>query len=57
VPRYDYARDFGGVAYLFLRGMSRRHPPGTGVYIERPSAALLAELSDLVGEASAGSGQ
>jgi exodeoxyribonuclease V beta subunit len=45
VPGYDYERHFGGVYYLFVRGMSTRHAPGTGVLFERPSAALVAELS------------
>ena len=46
---YDYARDFGGVAYLFLRGMSPRHAPGCGVFFDRPSSALVSDLSELVG--------
>ena len=49
VPGFDFARDFGGVAYLFLRGMSPRHPEGCGVFFERPSPELLHDLSDLVG--------
>jgi len=40
-------RDFGGVYYLFLRGMHPSHPPGTGVYHHRPSHALLTELDAL----------
>jgi exodeoxyribonuclease V beta subunit len=54
LPVYDYARDFGGVAYLFLRGMSPRHAPGCGVFFERPAPALLADLSALVGDGRAG---
>jgi exodeoxyribonuclease V beta subunit len=49
VADYDYERDFGGVFYLFVRGMSERHPPGTGVYFDRPTLALLEELSDALG--------
>ena len=49
LPGYDYARDFGGVAYLFLRGMSPRHAPGCGVFFDRPSSALVRDLSELVG--------
>ena len=45
---YDYERHFGGVYYLFIRGMSVRHPPGTGVLFERPSAGLVAALSSLL---------
>jgi exodeoxyribonuclease V beta subunit len=51
VPGFDPTRDFGGVAYLFLRGMARRHPPGCGVFFTRPTAAILDELATLVGTA------
>ncbi len=47
---YDRSRDFGGVYYLFVRGMSPGHPPGTGVFFDRPSPALIGELSSLFGE-------
>jgi exodeoxyribonuclease V beta subunit len=41
-PAYDYERDFGGVLYLFVKGMK----PGrsTGVFFEKPPAARLAAL-------------
>ena len=42
VPHYDYARDFGGVFYLFLRGMSGE--PQSGVFYDRPSVELITEL-------------
>ena len=48
---FDFARNFGGVAYLFLRGMSPKHDPGCGVFFERPHPDLLHALSDLVGPA------
>lgn len=51
VPGFEPARHFGGVAYLFLRGMARRHPDGCGVFFTRPSEAILADLSALVGPA------
>src|SRR5690606_3701411 len=35
---YDYDAHFGGVYYLFLRGMGRH--AGRGVFFDRPSAAL-----------------
>lgn len=44
---YDYEKHFGGVFYLFLRGMSPRHPQGTGVYADRPPARLVAALAEL----------
>jgi len=42
-PGYDYEQHFGGVRYLFLRGM---HPeqPGQGIYAARPPAALIKAL-------------
>lgn len=42
VPDYDYARDFGGVFYLFLRGMNGE--PQSGVFYDRPSVELTIEL-------------
>ena len=42
VPHYDYARDFGGVFYLFLRGMNSE--PQSGVFYDCPSVELITEL-------------
>lgn len=42
VPHYDYVRDFGGVFYLFLRGMNGE--PQSGVFYDRPSVELITEL-------------
>jgi exodeoxyribonuclease V beta subunit len=44
VPDYDYERHFGGVYYLFLRGMAPAHAMRTGVYYDRPPRALVDEL-------------
>jgi exodeoxyribonuclease V beta subunit len=44
VPGYDYAQHFGGVYYLFLRGMSPHHARGNGVFFDRPPRALIDEL-------------
>ena len=44
---YDYEREFGGVMYLFVRGMSPHHPPSTGVFFDRPALALVQALDDL----------
>lgn len=40
---YDHDRDFGGVLYLFIRGM---HPdlPGSGVFFDRPPQALIQKM-------------
>jgi exodeoxyribonuclease V beta subunit len=49
LPDYSYDRCFGGVYYLFVRGMSPEHPRGTGVFFDRPGHALLQELSHALG--------
>jgi len=49
VPGYDYARDFGGVAYLFLRGMTPATDGRTGIFFDRPRPALIEGLSALLG--------
>jgi len=54
LPDYDYDRHFGGVYYLFLRGMSPAHAPGCGVFRDRPARELVEALSAaLAGETSA----
>lgn len=47
LPGYDYDRCFGGVYYMFLRGMSPGRP-GRGVFSDRPSRALVEALSAIV---------
>ncbi|MGB7933700.1 MAG: 3'-5' exonuclease, partial [Gammaproteobacteria bacterium] len=41
---YDYARHFGGIYYLFLRGMRPESGPACGVYFDRPDPALVETL-------------
>ena len=43
LPGYDYDRDFGGVYYLFVRGM--RH--GEGVRADRPQRELIDALDEM----------
>jgi exodeoxyribonuclease V beta subunit len=57
LPGYAYERDFGGVFYLFVRGMAPRHPPGCGVFFDRPRQALIEALSEALGQAADGSGR
>jgi exodeoxyribonuclease V beta subunit len=45
---YDYERCFGGVFYLFARGMSPTHTRGTGVFVDRPSRAMVETLSEVL---------
>ena len=46
IPDFAYERHFGGVYYLFLRGMAPDHPAGTGVFAATPPESLIADLSD-----------
>jgi len=48
IPDYDYDRHFGGVFYLFVRGMHPDHP-GNGIFFDRPSRDLIEALSALFG--------
>jgi exodeoxyribonuclease V beta subunit len=46
-PGYDYSTGFGGVFYLFVKGMQ---PEGaSGVFFEKPPAARMAALSAALG--------
>jgi exodeoxyribonuclease V beta subunit len=45
VRDYDYERCFGGVYYLFVRGMSPAHELGSGVLFDRPRRPLIDALS------------
>jgi exodeoxyribonuclease V beta subunit len=46
LPGYDYARHFGGVFYLFLRGVDPARPE-LGVYRDRPEPEFIEELDAL----------
>ncbi|CNH50892.1 exodeoxyribonuclease V subunit beta [Yersinia pekkanenii] len=43
---YDYQRDFGGVIYLFLRGVDKRHA-GNGIFSCRPEFGLIEGMDHL----------
>jgi len=47
-PGYTYESNFGGVIYLFVRGMSPDRPLN-GVYYTRPDQDVLAELDSCLG--------
>ena len=47
LPEYDYETHFGGVYYLFLRGMELQHGADRGVYYDRPEGALIDRLDRL----------
>ncbi|HSY74871.1 MAG TPA: 3'-5' exonuclease, partial [Dongiaceae bacterium] len=45
---YDYEKHFGGVRYIFLRGITPEKPE-LGIFCDRPSAEKIAKLSSLLG--------
>ncbi|MCA1765843.1 MAG: exodeoxyribonuclease V subunit beta [Desulfobulbaceae bacterium] len=49
LPGYDYETNFGGVFYVFLRGLGGRDGGDTGVFRDRPKFSLVSDLSDLFG--------
>jgi exodeoxyribonuclease V beta subunit len=50
---YSYESHFGGVRYLFLRGMTPRTGADYGVYADRPSAQVVLALDDYLRSGSA----
>ncbi|BDV41231.1 hypothetical protein GURASL_01540 [Geotalea uraniireducens] len=44
---YDYDRHFGGVHYLFLRGIEAARGDGAGIFHDRPPRQLIEELERL----------
>lgn len=47
LPKYDYDTHFGGVFYLFLRGMRRENGGSTGVFYHRPEKTVVGQLDTL----------
>jgi exodeoxyribonuclease V beta subunit len=47
LPDYDYDHHFGGVYYLFLRGMRPSQGPRYGVYFDRPARQVIEALDGL----------
>jgi exodeoxyribonuclease V beta subunit len=47
MPDYSYDRHFGGVWYLFIRGMTPDARPGQGVFFDRPPDARISLLSTI----------
>ncbi|MCH9698051.1 MAG: exodeoxyribonuclease V subunit beta, partial [Gammaproteobacteria bacterium] len=46
LPGYHYQQHFGGVYYLFIRGMSEDQPGQSGIYFDRPQQSLIEQLSE-----------
>ena len=51
---YDYARDVGGIRYLFCRGLDLTRQPSPGVHAQRFSPDLVHALDALFAGASSG---
>jgi exodeoxyribonuclease V beta subunit len=49
LANYDYEKHFGGVRYIFLRGLAPEKPE-LGIFYDWPSAQKIAALSALLGE-------
>jgi exodeoxyribonuclease V beta subunit len=43
---YDYDRHFGGVIYVFLRGVDPGKGPEFGIYRDKPGRGLIEDLSE-----------
>jgi len=52
LPGYSYQHHFGGVIYLFLRGVDVEHP-GNGIFACRPAQELVEGMDSLFGAAPA----
>ncbi|WED21246.1 exodeoxyribonuclease V subunit beta [Vibrio sp. JC009] len=50
IADYSYEQHFGGVYYLFLRGIDKRSSPesGSGIFSARPEKAMLEALDSLI---------
>lgn len=48
LPDYEYEKHFGGVLYIFLRGISPDHPD-LGIYRDHPKPQTIDRLSSLLG--------
>lgn len=47
VPNYDYNSHFGGVWYVFVRGLDPDHP-GTGLYYDRPPLPMIRAVAECI---------
>ena len=48
LPDYQYESHFGGIYYLFIRGMDPAWGPAYGVHMERPERCFMERLSRLL---------
>jgi exodeoxyribonuclease V beta subunit len=52
LPTYDYEAQFGGVLYLFVRGMDPGLGPGYGIFRDRPARDLIEALDEYLATGS-----
>lgn len=45
LPGYDYEKHFGGVFYIFMRGVEPEKAPDCGIYFDRPAQKIIVELA------------
>lgn len=45
-PDYVYERDFGGVFYLFIRGMGPSYGPPSGIFFDRPKPDTVQKMKE-----------
>ena len=48
IPNFSYEDHFGGVFYLFLRGVESSKP-GSGVFFDKPKEELIEKIDVLIG--------
>ncbi|MFO7963536.1 MAG: exodeoxyribonuclease V subunit beta [Desulfobacterales bacterium] len=48
MPGYRYVRNFGGVFYLFVRGMDAKNSSGPGIFYDKPDAFRISLLETLL---------
>ena len=46
LPDYDYEKHFGGVYYLFIKGMKKELGAANGIFRDRPSLKLINKLDE-----------
>jgi exodeoxyribonuclease V beta subunit len=49
LPGYRYEENFGGIFYVFLRGLGTGAGSDAGIYRDKPAGSLIRGLSDLFG--------
>lgn len=47
LPDFQYERDFGGVFYLFIRGV--RQGENTGIFFNKPDLSVIEKMSEILG--------